>query len=172
MVRGGVQPYLLAVLRTHHVCRGGVPARQIWAGLPRLVGGRAVVLAAQPTLDGSGCRVLPAQRSKARIQRLLRHLLEPCRDLGFEACGARRRCLGGHPSPLLAIHTARYVHRVLHTPQPQASLARAARGGAVRNLPISEVKKKRRTHRCAVLEWRMPESNRRPLACHASALAS
>ena len=74
------------------------------------------VPSAQPAVDGSGRPVLSAQRPEARVQRLLRHLREPGSHLGRQTRGARRRCLGGHPRPLLTIHAAHYVHRVLHTP--------------------------------------------------------
>ena len=58
VVRGGVQPHLLVVLRAHHVCRGGLSTWQIRPGLPRLVGGCALVLAANKNHYFQLCQVI------------------------------------------------------------------------------------------------------------------
>ena len=159
VVRGGVQPHLLVVLRANHVCRGGLSTAN---SPPPLIGRWVPSFCREPSVDGPDVQ-FSSQRPEARVQRLFA-IFVSLAVISAAKHAVRGATPGWTSSSPLAIHAARYVHRVLHTPQPQR-YSRVLHGRTVRNfLFLSQQNGAPIGTPFFSGECR---ANRRPLACRA-----
>jgi len=89
-------------------------------------------LAPQPQVGGTGCGILLAQRTQARIQRIFRCVLELGNGFRWKDLHAHHARLGRRAASILASRIDGLICHLLSIAKLETLLARAARGGAVR----------------------------------------